>query len=206
VKGQHRTTVVRVLAVASLVVLARSLTGGGEERSQATPPPPSLPAVTVPAGSPPEKPRHAGQRILAEYARYPSLSGSDAEAALRDLASRGSADALVATLHADLARLEAGYPGGATRFSVGSLAAREVAVDENRAKVDIWFCRVVAPPGQAVYAEWRLGGIDLVWERDAWRLRGFEEVPGPRPAALPGEVDTPAEIVAALEGFEPAWP
>lgn len=205
-RGQRRTTLVRIVAVASLVVLARSLMGGGENRSRAAPPSPAVPAVTVPAGGPREVPGHASERILAEYARYPSLTGPDAEAALRGMASSRNADALVATLHADLARLAVGYPGGPTRFWVGSLAVREVAVDESKAKVELWFCRVVAPPHQAVYAEWRIGVLDLAWERGAWRLDEFDEIPGPRPVALPGQADAAPQIVAILEGFQPVRP
>jgi hypothetical protein len=208
VRRDHRTTVIRVVAVAVLVVLARSLTGGGGSggRSHTAPPPPPLPAASVGERTHRETPSNASQRILAEYARFPSLAAPDAEAALRDMASRASADGLVATLHADLTRLAAGYPGGTTRVWVGPLAARQSAVNESRAKVEIWFCRVVAPPGRPAYAEWPVGRFDLVWERDAWRLDGFDEVLGPRPAALPGETGTAPEIASALEGFSPAWP
>lgn len=202
-RGRHRTTVVRVVAVASLVVLARTLTGHGGDPDRQSPP---VMAQTVVAAMKSETPAQAGQRILAEYAQYPALTGPEAEAALRDMASRAAAGALVAILHTDLARLALGYPGGPTRFWVGPLAARELAGDESGAKVEIWFCRVVAPPGQQVYAEWRLGVIDLVWERDAWRLNGFDEIPGPRPAALPGEDDQAAEILAAIAGFEATSP
>lgn len=205
----HRTTVIRVVAVAALVVLARSLTGGGGGagggRSPDARPPQTLPAASVGERTPRETPSHASQRILAEYARFPSLALPDAEAALRDMASRASADGLVATLHADLTRLAAGYPGGNTLVWVGPLAARESTVNASRAKVEVWFCRVVAPPGRPAYAEWPLGRFDLVWERDAWRLDGLDEVPGPRPAALPEETGAAPEIASALERFSPAW-
>ena len=204
-RREHRTTVIRVVAVASLVVLARSLTGGGDSRAHDAPSTPPVPAASLGARAEREMPSHASQRILAEYARYPSLSEPDAEAALRETASQASADGLVAALHADLTRLAAGYPGGPTRLWVGPLAARESAVAASRAKVEVWFCRVVAPPGRPVYAEWLVGRFDLVWERDAWRLDGFDELPGPRPAALPGETTAP-EIASALAGFASAWP
>lgn len=206
-RHHHRTTVIRLVAVGALVVLARSLAGDGRDggRSQTVRPPQPLSAASVGEGTPRETPSHAGQRILAEYARYPLLPAPDAEAALRDTASRASADGLMATLQADLTRLAAGYPGGTTRVWVGPLAARESAVNANRARVEIWFCRVVAPPGRPVYAEWPLGRLDLVWERDAWRLDGFDEVLGPRPVALPGETGAAPEIASALKGFAPAW-
>jgi hypothetical protein len=122
------------------------------------------------------------------------------------MATSASAGGLVATLHADLTRLAAGYPGGATRVWVGPLAARESSVSASQAKVEVWFCRVVAPPGRPVYAEWPLGTFDLAWERDAWRLERFDEVLGPRPVALPGEGGADPEIASALEGFAAAGP
>jgi hypothetical protein len=143
----------------------------------------------------------AGERMLAAYANYPTLTASEAETRLREIASNAATPRLVAELRGDLGRLAAGYPGGRTRLWVGPLATRETAVDEHRRTVEVWFSRVVAPPGREVYVEWRLGRLDLVWERDGWRLDGFDERAGPRPAALPGRADPPAEILSALDGF-----
>ncbi len=145
----------------------------------------------------------AGERILAAYAGYPMLTASEAETSLREIASAEAATRLVVELRADLARLAAGYPGGRTRLWVGPLATRETVVDEHRRTVEVWFSRVVAPPRREVYVEWRLGRLDLVWERDGWRLDGLDEGAGPRPAALPGGADPAAEILSALDGFVP---
>jgi hypothetical protein len=145
----------------------------------------------------------AAQRILATYATYPGLPLAQAEASLRGMASIGAMDRLVGELDADLARLTAGYPGGPTRVWQGVLATRETGRDDHARRVRVWFTRVVAPPGRPVYVEWRLATLDLLWERDGWRLDGFDEIAGPRPLALPGTADSAEVIRSALDGFTP---
>lgn len=148
-----------------------------------------------------ETARAAGQRILDAYASYPSLGGAEAEANLRDLATTSAADRLAVDLRADLARLAAGYPGGATKVWPGPLAIRETVVNQSVRREEVWFARVVVPPGLPAYVEWRLATLGLVWERDQWRLDTFDEGPGPRPAEAPGGPDSAVELTGRLSGF-----
>jgi hypothetical protein len=201
VTGRARTTVVRVLAVAVVVVLGRVLMGDG--RSAARPvSPPAAPVVVAPA----ETPTQAALRLLTGYARYPALGVEGAVRDLRQVSTTGAGDRLVAMLRDDFARLAAGYPGGPTRFWIGPLATRTTATDVAHARVEVWFSRVVAPPAKPVYVEWRLGVLDVVRERNAWRLDAIDERPGPRPDELPGEADGAAEIDSSLSRFVVALP
>jgi hypothetical protein len=195
VRRPTRTTAIRVAVMIGLVVIGRSLPA--RSRTSA-PPPAAAPTTGIMAR---EAPRTAASRILAAYASYPARDPAEVEKSMRDLASAAAAERLAADLHADLARLAAGYPGGATRVWAGPLAVRETTVAENRRREEVWFARVVAPPGRDVYVESRLATLGLVWERDRWRLDTFDETAGPRPGATPGGVDPPAAFVAALSGF-----
>ena len=197
-KRPNRITIVRVAAMVGLVVIARSLPARGRAAPPLAAPGPTTPA---PAPAPVKTAQATARQILATYASYPSLSAADAEKSLRELASGAAADRLAADLRADLARLAAGYPGGATRVWVGPLAVRETVLSPVGRREEVWFARVVAPPGRDVYAEWRLATMGLIWERDGWRLDTFEEAVGPRPALPPGSSDPPAEILIRLRGF-----
>lgn len=196
----RRSTVIRVAAVALLVVIGRMLPHG-RDREPATADPASV-SVSPPA----EGPAKAGIRILAAYPRLAGLGAEQAESELRQVATSGDADRLVAELRDDRARLARGYPGGLTTFWVGALATRSTATDAARARIEIWFARVVAPPRLPAYVEWRLGRLEVAFERDAWRLSSFEDLPGPRPASLPGEADGSGEILTAVDNFEQARP
>jgi len=206
VRSPNRTTAVRILAVASLVVIARVVPGGPRRGAPAAQP---AMAAAVPAAgqslrSVRETPTTAALRILAAYATYPRLPLPEAEASIRGMATIRAMDRLVAELDADLARLAAGYPGGPTRVWEGPLATREIGADELSRRVEVWFARVVAPPGRPVYSEWRLATLDLLWERGGWRLDRMDEAPGPRPVRLPGGADPAAALLTAVDGFTPA--
>jgi hypothetical protein len=157
----------------------------------------TAPAATAPA----ETARTTARRILAAYASYPTIGVDDAQRSVRELASGSAADRLAADVRADLARLAAGYPGGATRVWAGPLAMRETVVSPAGRREEVWLARVVAPPGRVVYAEWRLATVGLVWERNGWRLDTFQEAVGPRPSVPPGSPEAPAEILTTLTGF-----
>jgi hypothetical protein len=208
VRRPTRTTVFRMGATLVLVVVARAVpVHGGSSRTS----PSSTPAMIAPpavqvSGSPRETATVAARRILATYATYPGLSLAEAEASLRGMASIGAMGRLVGELDADLARLAAGYPGGPTRVWHGVLATRETGGDDHARRVRVWLARVVAPPGRPVYVEWRLATLDLVWERDGWRLDGLDETAGPRPLALPGSADSAEVVRSVLEGFTPEGP
>ena len=100
-----------------------------------------------------------------------------------------------------LERLRMGYPGGATRFWVGPLGARQERIGPGRQRVEVWFSRVVSAPGRPVYAEWRTARVDLAEENNAWRLFGYEDMPGPRPEGRPATPE-PTAGHDGLRGFE----
>jgi len=188
------TTAIRVAAMVGLVVIGRSLPAGGRAAPPAPPPQEIRPA-------PVETARAASQRILDAYASYPSIGPAEAEKSVRALATMAAADRLAADLRADLARLAVGYAGGATQVWAGPLAIRETAVNQSVRREEVWFARVVVPPGRAAYVEWRLAVLGLVWESDRWRLDTFDEGPGPRPAEVPGGPDPVPELIGRLDGF-----
>src|SRR5581483_2484466 len=168
-----RTTLIGVGAALALVVAARSVPvhrrSGPAVRSL-------QPTMTVPsaartiANSPRETATAAARRIVVTFATYPAVPLAEAEASLRGMASIEAMDHLVGELDAELARLAAGYPGGPTRVWHGVLATSETGSDDHARHVQVWFARVVAPPARPVYVEWRLASLDLLWERDGWRL------------------------------------
>ncbi|MAT06286.1 MAG: hypothetical protein CL424_14710 [Acidimicrobiaceae bacterium] len=62
------------------------------------------------------------------------------------------------------------------------LSARVVAVDDLAAQVEVWSVLVVAVPDVGAPRQaWRTVRIDLVWERDDWRVDGWTAVAGPTP-------------------------
>ena len=83
----------------------------------------------------------------------------------------------------------------------GALAFRETVVSQSVRREEVWFARVVVPPGRAAYVEWRLAVLGLVWERERWRLDTFDEGLGPRPAEAPGAPDPVTELIGRLDGF-----
>jgi len=196
-----RTTAIRVAAMVGLVVIGRSLPAGGRAAPPGPPPHEIRPARVEIRPAPVETARAASQRILDAYASYPRIGPTEAEKSVRDLATTAAADRLAADLRADLARLAVGYAGGATQVWAGPLAIRETAVNQLVRREEVWFARVVVPPGRAPYVEWRLAVLGLVWERDRWRLDTFDESPGPRPAEMLGAPDSAVELIGRLDGF-----
>jgi hypothetical protein len=187
-------------AVALLIVISRMLPHGRDHQ------PATAAAAAATASPPAEEPPQAAVRILSTYTRFTRLDANKAEGELRGLATSRDADRLAAQLHDDMARLARGYPGGPTVFWVGALATRSTTIDPTRTRVEIWFARVVAPPRLPAYVEWRLGRLELARERGDWRLAAFDDLPGPRPATVPGEADATAGILAALDGFAEVRP
>jgi hypothetical protein len=206
VRRSTRTALVGVGAALALVVAARSV----PVHRRSGPAVPSLPpTMTVPsaartiATAPRETATAAARRIVVTFATYPAVPLAEAEASLRGMASIEAMDHLVGELDAELARLAAGYPGGPTRVWHGVLATSETGSDDHARHVQVWFARVVAPPARPVYVEWRLASLDLLWERDGWRLNRFDERAGPRPLALPGTADSAEVILSTVGGFSP---
>ncbi|GMU78503.1 MAG: hypothetical protein AMXMBFR46_12980 [Acidimicrobiia bacterium] len=98
-------------------------------------------------------------------------------------------------------------PEGVTAASVVfaelPLTARVVRVDSTRARVAVWSVLVVAVPDRGAPRQaWRTVTVDLVWEREDWRVDGWDAEAGPTPL-----LDTHGPIATAEELANAAsWP
>lgn len=129
-----------------------------------------------------------------------------AEAAVRAIAARASADTLVADTAAGLraAREPLAQGSGATWWAVRPLALKIEAYSPQRARLSVWLVRVLSRQGVVVpQSSWVTETVEVVWEDGDWRLWSDTSTPGPTPV-LDGS-DMPATAVqldAALTGFE----
>lgn len=137
------------------------------------------------------------------------LDPSRRAALLRDIASDAARAELESTLTrgADLIVANLGLtddrisePGFVWRVVPGGWQVR--SYDGTRATVAIWATGVVLADGQPLaMPEWRTTEVELLWERDDWRLIGFTTTPGPAPS-LAGDAGT-AGIAARINAFTP---
>lgn len=98
---------------------------------------------------------------------------------------------------------EAGIAPSQLLWSEIPLRARTVSADDRSALVDVWSVLVVGVPGVGAPRQvWRTVTVGLVWERDDWRISGWNASAGPTPAlASAAEVSSVDEIAAVV-----AWP
>ena len=137
------------------------------------------------------------------------LNASSRSALLRDIASNGAradlestlargADLIVTNLSLTEDRLA--DPGFVWRVVPGGWQVR--TYDGMRATVAIWATGVVLVDGQPLaMPEWRTTEVELVWERDDWRLVGFTSTPGPAPS-LAGD-GSGHGVAAQIKAFTP---
>jgi len=83
------------------------------------------------------------------------------------------------------------------------LRARTVSAGDRSAVVEVWSVLVVGVPGVGAPRQvWRTVTVELVWEREDWRIDGWDAAGGPTPAlASAAEVSSVDEIAAVV-----AWP
>lgn len=83
------------------------------------------------------------------------------------------------------------------------LRARTVSATDRSAVVEVWSVLVVGVPGVGAPRQaWRTVTVRLVWERDDWRIDGWDASAGPTPAlASAAEVSSVEEIATVV-----AWP
>jgi hypothetical protein len=75
--------------------------------------------------------------------------------------------------------------------------------DRDRARVEVWSLGVVLIEGRTQATEvWSTNTVELVWEGGDWRLWSWARVPGPVPAASLEPPTDPAEVLAAINGWE----
>lgn len=128
-----------------------------------------------------------------------------AEDAVRELSAAASVDEL---LRRHLSQLEAARevlsPGtGPIVFRQSAIAWRVEAYDDDRARIAIWSVGVLSRDGVAPpQASWSTSVVELVWERDDWRVWGESISPGPTPILDDSDApSTSAQLDDALAGF-----
>jgi len=81
--------------------------------------------------------------------------------------------------------------------------ARVETFTPDRAVISVWGTGIVVAPGVSlVQPGWRTTHVELVWERDAWRLVAFRSEPGPQPPVVGGTPDA-ALTARLINEFEP---
>jgi hypothetical protein len=98
---------------------------------------------------------------------------------------------------------EAGIAPNQLVWSEIPLRARVVTADRDHSVVDVWSVLVVGIPGHGAPRQvWRTVTVELIWERDDWRIDGWDTVAGPTPAlAAASEVSMVEDLATVL-----AWP
>lgn len=131
-----------------------------------------------------------------------AMDGATAEAAQRAMATEAASEALVAETVEKLAQLAKSWPPGSVSYRAAPVAVRVVEEGPDAVRAEVWYVGVVSAPDLPTYEEWVTEGYRLVWERDDWRMAAHTSRPGPRPDPGRQRGATPAEIEAALVGFE----
>lgn len=209
-------------AVAALLFLAGMAARGalddrhdGAQEAEA----PAAPGAANPPGSNNEVENPAGFAHTREGARDAAiaytatlsqsllyLEPDAAGAAVRAIAADASADTLVndALAALDAAREPLVDGTGPTWWAVRPLAAKVEAYSPQRARLSVWLVRILSRQGVVVpQSSWVTETVELVWERDDWRLWSDTSEPGPT-LVLDGS-DMPAsaaELDQELTGFE----
>lgn len=125
-----------------------------------------------------------------------SIASSDYATELAALSSR----------QLDELSMELGEAGVAPNQLVWSeipLRARTASATDHSAVVEVWSVLVVGVPGVGAPRQvWRTVTVRLVWERDDWRIDGWDASAGPTPAlASAAQVSSVEELAAVV-----AWP
>ncbi len=131
------------------------------------------------------------------------------EAAVGRMAAAGAPGVVEQTL-AGMALLDTVV--GEARAALPSARAflREIPVaytlsrfDPQRARVQVWSLGVVLIEGRTQATEvWSTNTVDLAWDQGDWRLWSWSRAPGPVPAASLEAPTDPAEVLAAINGWE----
>jgi hypothetical protein len=220
--GSRSTVLITVAAVTFLLGLGagRVVSSSPEPESGdvATPEPPDAsistqaePSASTPSGFP--RSREGAVEAATSYGLALDgpvlLDESSRSALLRDISSDGSRADLESTLArgadlivTNLGLTEDGFddPGFVWRVVPGGWQVR--TYDGMRATVAIWATGVVLVDGQPLaMPEWRTTEVELVWERDDWRLVGFTSTPGPAPS-LAGD-GSGHGVAAQIKAFTP---
>lgn len=218
-RGSRGAVIVGIVAV-FLAGMAASTVLLGSGRSDGAPAP-ATPQLTDPPASMSSRPADspapgeqgaidAALELATASQTWLYLADEDLEAEVRAVATEASADVLVDDTLAEvgLVRDALAQSSGRIWWIVRPLAWKVESIRAGRATVSVWTVSVLSASGIAVpQADWMTVTLDLVWERDAWRLHGSRETPGPTPQL--GGRDTawePVPFDEALEGFQRVGP
>ena len=220
----RRTRRLGAAAVAALVFLAGMAARGAlgdrhDARAQEAEAPPaaatvSRPGPTTGADGAPTGFTHDREGARAAAVTYTAtlsqrllyMEPAAAEAAVRAVAADASADTLIndALAALDSARQPLAAGTGPMWWAVRPLAVKVEAYSPQRARLSVWLVRILSRQGVVVpQSSWLTETVELVWERDDWRLWSDTTTPGPTPV-LDGS-DMPAsaaELDLGLTGFE----
>lgn len=131
------------------------------------------------------------------------------EKAVRRMAAAAAPDIVDQTL-AGMAFLDGVVDEARATLPSARAFLREVPVaydlsrfDPARARVEVWSVGVVLIEGRTQATEvWSTNTVELAWEQGDWRLWSWARVPGPVPAASLDPPTDPAEVLAAINGWE----
>ena len=129
---------------------------------------------------------------------------------IRSIASTAFAPRLAAISSTQLAGMTAEL--GAVDVSAADivweelpLRSRIISADAERAIVDVWSVLVIGVAGMGAPRQlWRTVTVDLLWERDDWRIDGWATVPGPTPALAPIAAVSGVAAVAVVLSWDDA--
>jgi hypothetical protein len=133
------------------------------------------------------------------------LSRDQVVAAINVLAANGAQSTLTAQVLADFdqAQPRLATTTGITWWAVTAVAIRTDAYTPERARFSVWVVRLLSKQGVvAPQSSWATVVIELVWERDDWRIWSQTSTPGPTPTLDASDAPaTAAGLDARLEGF-----
>lgn len=222
--GQHPPTRRLLVAVATTgLVIGLALTSvlpiGDDRPGQASPTPEGSPAAsTGPTATPPvagdTTPAAPNLRLTAVSAAVDFVCSGQAlldvdpltaEGIIRESASDAAADDLVATTLDGLREVRSVLAEGTgpVSYRQAALAWRVESLTTTAARVAVWNVGVLSREGVAPpQAGWSIITVELVWERDEWRVASETVVPGPAPVLDDSTAPaTSAQLDAALDGF-----
>lgn len=216
----RRPILIFVLVVVAGVVGARALRSNGHPSAPATTSvaSPAAPVPAVPGVGPlvvVDGVSHGWSHdaVGAEHAAVAAVgaTGPIAKAGfitradlIRLIASTAFGPKLAAISSTQLAEMTAEL--GAADVSATGIAWEElplrsqvVTADTERAIVEVWSVLVIGVVGKGAPRQlWRTVTVDLVWERDDWRIDSWTAVPGPTPALAPMAAVSDVSAIATV--------
>ena len=151
----------------------------------------AAPRLDVAADSPHPKPETAALEAVRMTGKLATVGFITRNDRIASIASTRFAPELSRTSAAQLAELTATIGGAG--LSAAELTCEElpltfhvIAAEAERATVEVWSLLIIgAPAHSAPRQAWRTVTIELVWERDAWRVDRWDVAAGPTPALTP---------------------